>query len=565
MRDRTKTGLKMPGVTRVLFWFAGFLFCFFQFTGRDLAKTGNILWTTSYTVKTLLWSLVLGGIGGEILRGVFSWHIRRGESASGQGEDFITRALSKHKLWQIWLLSGVLILLAWLPCYLAYYPGICAYDTSIQLEQMAKNTYIDHHPIAHTLLLVFGITFGREVLGSANTGVALFVFVQMAALAFSMAFCVALLRRRNTSGIWILIVQLLCMFYPFHKYMSVSVTKDIPFTVFFLVQMAALYECIREPKKGLGKFEILFFVSSVGMQLFRNNGRYAMLPLLGALLLALLIDRKERKRWKKPVLICLTALIGGSLLLSVLFRLTNAQQGDKREMLSMPIQQLARCMVYHGGAGVMAEDDNTMKEEDKALIGEFLLNQSYKLYDPAIADPVKRNTNTYVVRYRTGDFLKTYLGLLREYPGDYINALLALNAGYLYMEDRSHMAVYGDYQGMGYIQTRWDVENLETHGIYKDSKWEGLHERLEEWADENAYYRIPVLRYLFMPAGLFWGYILLLLYLLRQGNYRSCVPLMLVFGYFATLFLGPVVQLRYLYPLLAAFPFVCLTAGKRCG
>lgn len=549
---------------RFLFGMAGFLFCFFTLTGRDLAETGNILWTTQYTIKTLLCSLVLGALLGEAARRGFRRLARRGENASEPKEDKIMKYLAGRKAWQIWLISGILIVLSWLPCYLAYYPGICAYDTPIQLSQVARHAYNEHHPLAHTLLLGLGLNLGKSVFGDANTGIALLVLLQMLALAFCMAWGVMSLSRKKIGCRWIALLQLLCMFYPFHKYMSVSVTKDILFSVFFLVQLMALYECIHDRKKSIGIYDVLFFVSSIGMQLFRNNGKYAMLLLQGALLLAFLCDKKERKRWGKLAVNCLTALVGGSLLLWGLSGVTHAVQGDKREMLSVPIQQLARCMVYHGGAGVMAEDDNTMEEADKALVRELLLNESYKLYDPRISDPVKRNTNTYVVRYRTGDFLKTYLRLFLKYPGDYINAVLSLDAGYLYLGDRSHAIVNENeaLEGLGYVQTRWD-DAMEDFGIYKDSKWEGLHGRLEKWANENAHCRIPVLKYLFVPASLFWGYILLLLYLLTQGSYRNCVPLTLVFGYYATLFFGPVVQLRYLYPLMAAFPFVCLTAGKR--
>lgn len=564
-RDESKIGRKRQGAVRLLFWLSGFLFCFFTITGRELAETGNILWTAHNTVKILLYCLFAGGLLGEAVRCVFRWHIGRMKSAVRPKEDFITKALEGRKAWQIWLLSSMLILLAWLPCYLAYYPGICAYDITIQLEQMAGPRFIDHHPIAHTLLLIGGRELGESIFGDANTGIGLYVLLQMTALAFSMAFGIAMLQRKKVAGRWIVFLQLLCMFYPFHQYMSISVTKDILFTVFFILQLMALYECVQEKKKGIGIYDVLFFVGSIGMQLFRNNGRYAMLPLQGVLVLALLIDKRERKCWAKLAANCLAALIGGSLLLAAIFHVTHAEQGDKREMLSVPIQQFARCMVYHGGAGVMMEDDSTMDEADRALIRDFLLNEGYKLYDPAISDPVKRTTNTYVVRYRTGDFLKTYLGLLRKYPGDYINAVLALDAGYLYIGDKSHMTVYGDFPGMGYIQTRWDEGTLKDYGIYKDSRWEGLHGKLEKWADENAYNRIPVLKYLFVPASLFWGYVLLLLYLLLGGSYRNCLPLVLVFGYYGTLFLGPVVQLRYLYPLLAAFPFVCLTAGKRRG
>ncbi|MGN0401484.1 MAG: DUF6020 family protein [Acetatifactor sp.] len=548
----------------ILFAAVGSLFWFMTLTGRDLAASGNILWTMSYVLRTLLLSLVLGILTGGMLHRLFGWIARRESKEIVRKENALMTRLAGWKAWQIWLLSGCLIALSWLPCYLAYYPGICAYDTPVQLEQIFEGAYNEHHPIAHTLLIAAAVSLGKNVFGDANTGIAIFILLQMLVLAGSMAGGVVFLARRHVSAGRLLVLQLLCMFYPFHKYMSISMTKDVLFTAFFLVQLLALLQCVSEGQGKLKGYDFIFCGCSVGMQLFRNNGRYALLLLTGVLILALLFDRKGRSCWKKITLNCLAALVIGTLFLKALSGATHAVEGDKREMLSVPIQQLARCMIYHGGVGVLEEDSNTIDEQDKALINEFLLNESYRQYDPRISDPVKRHTNTYVVRYRTAEFVKTYLKLMRRYPGDFINAVLALDAGYLYPGDESHAGVNEnkEFSGLGYVQTRWD-EMTENYGLYKDSKWEGLHEYLEKWADENAYLKIPVLKYFFMPGILLWAYLLLLLYMLMCRNYRGCIPLTLAFGYFATLFLGPVVQLRYLYPLMTAFPFLLWSASGK--
>ena len=56
----------------VLFSFVGILFWFVTLTGRKLAVSGNIIWTTSYTLGTLFLSLVLGVLTGELLRRFFA-------------------------------------------------------------------------------------------------------------------------------------------------------------------------------------------------------------------------------------------------------------------------------------------------------------------------------------------------------------------------------------------------------------------------------------------------------------------------------------------------------------
>ncbi len=67
---------------------------------------------------------------------------------------------------------------------------------------------------------------------------------------------------------------------------------------------------------------------------------------------------------------------------------------------------------------------------------------------------------------------------------------------------------------------------------------------------------------MFVPGVWFWFYLLLLARLVMKKRYRECIPLALIGGYFLTLFLGPTVQLRYIYPVMAAFPFVLFGA---CG
>lgn len=573
----------------IFFSLYGFLFCFFTATGRELAQKGNILWSRGYVTGLLLFC-VAGGIClgvlcaltchfapvfcGKVGRFWRTEEIRkRVHTAESIGTDSAERGRRRRELpaWRLWIICTAILVLCWLPGYLAYYPGICAYDVTVQTGQIISGEYNDHHPIAHTLLIGGGMRLGEALSGSANTGLAVLVFLQMTAWAAAFAWGLALLWRRGAQkGVWAALL-LFGMFYPFHHYMSISVIKDVFFSLFFLLQTLALCEMIRRRKAGCDKFAMLFVVSSVGMQLFRNNGRYAMLVLFAVLLFALLSGRGARRFWGELFLNCAVSLLLGSLLLSGLFRVTGAEQGDRREMLSMPIQQFARCMLYHGGVGVLEEDDGSMEERDKALINDFLLDESYREYRPDIADPVKRHTNTYVARYRAGDFVRTYLNLLGAYPGDFINAALAVNAGYLYIGDESHAFINenGVDRGLGYVQTRWVEEELNPRGLYKDSKWESLHGRMERWADENAYLnlKLPVLRYLFVPGTVLWLYLLIAAYLAARRRYDRCVPFALAAGYYLTLFLGPTVQLRYIYPLMVVWPFAAwmMLSGEESG
>ena len=455
--------------------------------------------------------------------------------------------------------SWICTMVCWLPGFLAYYPGINAYDFLIQLEQIRSGEYITHHPLAHTLLMEGFIRLGDR-LGSGNAGMAAYTLLQMSILAAALACGIALLRKKEVGRGWLIGLQVLACAMPFHWYMSISATKDTLFTAFTLLFLLMLCGLLsnKDTEKRLGLLDGEYILFGILMILFRNNGIYAIAVLAGFLLLAAVFGKKARKLWIKILAETVTVILVGSIVLSGLSRVTGAVQGDKREMLSMPIQQLARTMVYHGGIGVVFEDDNTMDDADKALINDFILNEAYMDYRPDISDPVKRHTNTYVFVYRMKDFLRTYLGLFAKYPGDYVNAALTVNAGYFspFDETHAHINEHEGQVGLGYIQTRWI--NPDVFGLERDSKWPWLLEKMECFAEENMYLNLPILKYLLVPGVYLWLSLLLAAWVFLHKKYRLLVPLTLILGYYLTLFLGPTVQLRYIYPVMVALPYLAV-------
>lgn len=531
----------------------GFLFVFCCMSGYELAEKGNIVWNSTWMLKLFSVSILGGSILGSLLCLLFL-----------KLEERHTEKETAHKLpgpGVLFGLSWLCTMLCWLPGYLAYYPGICAYDFTIQLGQITSHQYNDHHPLFHTLLMELFYHIG-EWLGDATSGVALYTFFQMSLLAAALAGGIAMLRRKQVRDGLLILLQITACIFPFHWYMSITATKDTIFTAFMILQLLMLCGLIEEKENRLcfSLWDIGYLCCSVFMILFRNNGRYAMMVPAAFLFLAVLFGKKARKLWMKLLGETLAGILVGSILLSAVFNWTGALQGDRREMLSMPIQQLARCMIYHGGVDVLEEDDNTMSETDKALVNEFILNEAYKEYRADIADPVKKNTNTYVFVYKMKDFLTTYLSLFTQYPGDYINAVLAVNAGYLYPWDESHayINVNGRDTGLGYIQTRWLEEEISPAGIERDSKWEWLKNKLEYFADANMHLEIPILKYLLVPGTYVWLYLVLAAWIILHKKYRLLLPLSLILGYYVTLFLGPTVQLRYIYPVMTALPYLVI-------
>lgn len=544
-----------------------FLLAISQYIGWRLQRDGDIRWT--------LWSVLALVLGGMLAAVAASWAFlwmegligrKKAGRAALQGAEQTSERSGKVSRLEKWLrpshcfvLSFATMLLCWWWGYMAYYPGICSYDITIQAGQVVSGSYGTHHPLAHTLLVGLFMRLGAAM-GNVNTGIALYTVFQMICLAAAFAAGIAWLRAIGTGKVWVWLTWIWGCLFPIHLYMSITVTKDVFFTVFFILQLICFCQLLRRGagRPGVSGWDLCYLLSTVGMILFRNNGRYALLPVLFFLAAGCIRHHGDRRLLLRLLAGTLAGFLLGSAGLSLLSRAMSAQQGDKREMLSIPIQQLARTMIYHGGVGVLDEDDATMEDEDIRLVNDFILDEAYREYRPDIADPVKRHTYTHVVRYRTGEFLKTYLRLFVRYPGDYVNAAFAVNMGYYYLGDTSHAHINenGVEQGLGYIQTRWVEHELKDYGIYKDSKLEGLYRAMERYADGNLYLYTPVLCLIMIPGIYLWIWLFAVVRLWIRKKYLLLLPISFVAGYYLTLVLGPAVQLRYLYPVMAAAPFV---------
>jgi hypothetical protein len=160
---------------------------------------------------------------------------------------------------------------------------------------------------------------------------------------------------------------------------------------------------------------------------------------------------------------------------------------------------------------------------------------------------------------KTSEFAKTYLKLFIKYPGDYINAFIAQNAGFIDIGDESHAYVNDpdEVKGHGYVQTKWE-NSLYERGFFEAPKLQKLRSLLDEFADNNAYLKIPVLKYIFIPGIYLWIYIVALIVSFRRKNFGAVAIIALTAGYYATMFFGPTVQLRYIFPVMITVPFLIL-------
>lgn len=539
---------KKDFVLLIYFWILTALLIAFSVSCSALDRNGNIIWTGSRIIGTTLLSLGLGAICTALCSFILKW-IKKHPQKLILTTEKITGKLPK---WT-WL-PCLAIFAAWIPAFLAFYPGLCSYDAEGYFYQFVYDTYNNHHPIAYTLIVRIFYYLGEVLFDSYTIGVALFTLVQMLLLAFSMTvFIRTVYRACNRKWLLILLTALFGL-HPMNACMSVTMTKDIYFAAGLLLAFSALFAKLFLEETGKLKWSNDFFLilGLVMVILFRSNGRYCILATLLIEIFCIIIFKTKRKTILRMFLSTIIAFVIGMLMVTMIDKATNAQEVDKREMFSLPAQQIARVVHFH---------KEELSDETMQQIETLIWPSSLYLYNQRTARFVKQDVISYEILHYPVKYLKLYLQLFKEYPGDYVNAFLGLYSGFLNPWDESHIRINEDFDGVladdfHYIQTaftvtdRFMIDNTPLSGT--------LHEVYRWYANNDIYMKIPIISLLLVPGVYLWVMLYSFGILVYQKKGICCIPCALVFSYFLTFFLGPTVQLRYIFPIMICTPGIVL-------
>ena len=521
-------------------------------------------------VEILCFSVPAAGCAGYIL----SRGTRKGEEQEKQAEEKegqeVQAEWKVRPLWQMWLFYLAFIFVCWLPVFLAYYPSVFAYDAEGQLYQVIAGDYSTHHPLLHTLFLGAFFRLGGRM-GSYSAGMAVHSVVQMLLMAGAFAGALTYLYEKRTAR-WTRI--LLLFFYglfPTNSVLAMSTTKDVLFSALVLLYTVWFYRLTCDRNMQVNWRErVVCILLGVLMLLFRNNAVYAFVVSVPILYWGMRRTKTDRNSQQKDALWdgkaagkeYLRLSLGILLLFAVsavsLKALTHAQSGSPREMLSVPLQQMARVWVHEENGELM--DDQALRQEmEKYMPSEW----GFSLYDPHLADRVK---NIAIIHDDPKGLVATWIRLGIEYPGIYIDAFLDNSVGLWFLLDDSHARVYGigTETGFGYLST--DNRTMPAGcEIVEHSYFPGLRVLMEKIVSDNEYENWPVVKFLFAPALYWWLLYLYIIVVLYKRRYREALPAVFPVVYYLTLLLSPTVLIRYMYPLVVTIPVIlsCLSTEKK--
>lgn len=437
--------------------------------------------------------------------------------------------------------AALLLFACYVPMFLIACPGSFAYDVPFQLRQVFTGAYSTHHPLIHTLLLGGCVALGRA-LGSIDLGAALYTLVQMALLSACFALtCASIVRRCGARAAR----RSLAFFalYPLHMLFAVNATKDVLFGGCFALTLALALELAQtQPEHADGR--LVAGLAAVGalMMLLRNNAVYA----AAVWLLALIPAGLRRRGLLRGALLAIALSLAVN---SALTAATGAVRGDLSEMLSWPIQQLARAR--------LTQSEN-LTQEECAEIDALMPGEAWREYDPTISDPVKFAFDTERMKADPGGFLRLYVRVGLKCPKAYLDAVLALTLPFYYPYSRYMTSGY--YLQMG-ISTEQTGQWCGFDWIASRSLFPRALASLSWRFGAQGAMQIPVVGWLFNTGVIVWVMLALVLREAYFGRWRRFAVALLPVLLWGTYLLGPVMAGRYAYPFVCALPVLAAGSG----
>lgn len=440
------------------------------------------------------------------------------------------------------IISFAVIFLCWIPVFLAVYPGFFVYDAQDEYVQVATRMFSTHHPLVHVLLLG-GIVCGvHKVLGSYNMGIACYVVIQMLCVAGSFAFLLSYFRKKKVSRAVYFAGVFYFALFPVVVMFALCSAKD----ALFAASLLLLLLCLLQMGTGADEFfastkwMVLFMVSAAGMMLFRNNGLYAFTLMIPVLLFCL-------KGQRKKVCLCAILAVAGCLLLNTGLRIAlHADNSENQELLTVPIQQLARTYKY---------TPEVFDEQDKRTLYEILPEEALRMYNARLSDPVKVRFKNDMFQKDKSKYVWLWMKIGLRKPLSYFNAWWMTSYGFWYPD--TVVNVYGGntvftftYQDSSYFG--YEVEQPGA----RESKIPWLDEVYRKLSLEIWKEKVPVLSMFFSMGAMFWLYAFFFAYFVYRRKYHILLPFYMLLCVWLTVIFGPTYLPRYVLIFWFALPLL---------
>lgn len=449
--------------------------------------------------------------------------------------------------------------IAWLPYFLACFPGLYVYDALTQTHYAIGMQEINSfHPLIHTYWLSSCMIIGRNLLGSISNGFAIYTISQYVLYALMLSAIVKNLGRLGSPVFLRLAAVAFFALFPVFPIMAISATKDTIFSGALVLLFIHSWRLLKDPQSYLQRrsnMAALAFYSLL-VSAFRNNGIYVVAALFLIMLLCLSQERKILAKTLIP------SLVLAVLISNVFPAAISVGRSTVVEMLGVPIQQMAR---------VANQFEGSLDDEDAEAISIYI--PSWKNYRQGIADPVKFSDQTINnISEDVSGFITAWLRIGMKHPQVYLDAFIAMTIDYWYpfihYSTAEKTKPYLEYYAWELTDSTTISRQLgnglfEEYAIDPNEGWLFVerHSLLPEFETvvEHFCYDAPWTSNWLSNCIFSTGTISILLYFIfiatmYLGKKLQSISLLVPGVYLATCLLGPVFLIRYALPLLLSYP-----------
>ena len=262
----------------------------------------------------------------------------------------------------------VCFLLFCLPTWVICYPGYMVTDSYVQLAYYFQiYEFAGQLPPVHTLLIGIPVRIGRA-LGSGNLGLYSIVCMQMLCLCALSAYLMKTLDDFGAPRWLKLFAFLTIVISPSHIVQAALISKDTPYSYAVLLYLLEIVWMFRlgDAYWKSWPHKLLLALSIVMTMLLRQNGKYLIYVctlVYGIVLFFRTRRGGERRSLRSALLFFLCPILLSLAVAKAVDLRYSIIPGSRREALSLPFQQTARYLIHHG-------DDVT--EEERETINAIL-------------------------------------------------------------------------------------------------------------------------------------------------------------------------------------------------
>lgn len=423
-------------------------------------------------------------------------------------------------------LMWIVLMICWLPSFLALMPGLFVYDAPWQYYMVRDAIVTEHHPVLHTYMVGLIIENVYKLTGSFNWGVAAYEAVQMLIIGAGAGYIFYAFHKRK-EPMWLHVVTLVFFaFFPTCVIFVFAITKEGIFSIavadFCLINLSLI-----EDKKGF--FEkrsniVLWIVFAVIVCIFRNNAVYALLFTLPFFIVMLV---KSECNLRKAFL-----MIGITVLVMIIYkypvtRAITVGGVNEQEMLSMPAQQFARTYLYRY---------DELTDEERKTIEDVFKDEGWKNYVPGSADYTKASIDADKIKSDIGRYGLFWLKLGFKFPQEFLNSVYEniYSLWYLFPKYVSYSDGGTTYSPMTSIVPA--VQN---------SKFPWLYEFFKQFDNGSIVMGNNFIAWIFSPALFLYFSMIAACYTINKKGKNYALPFAFCALYWLTFVLGPFGLVRY--------------------